>query len=253
MDIKLNKDKRIGKVLFIVEGEKTEFLILRRIFTTIFDYQLETEKRNNKYNIYNKKDNPLSSIFVVNSKQSQINSLNDYDYLEKLYVKLQDEYKFPVDNASIYYIFDRDIETNNLDTIKDLANKLSNSKESEGYGIPGLLLLSYPSLESFVVSNFQQDSFNVGFKLGSELKVFAHKNNYNHQRISEETLKFAVNEMHKALTELNVYDYDLDDFSKTSNIIIDAQEDCFSKCNAYKILSLLCIALIDLGLIEVEY
>lgn len=46
MDIKLNKNKRIGKVLFIVEGEKTEFLILRKIFTTIFDYQLEMEKRN---------------------------------------------------------------------------------------------------------------------------------------------------------------------------------------------------------------
>ena len=37
MGVKLNKDKRIGKVLFIVEGEKTEFLILRNIFTTIFD------------------------------------------------------------------------------------------------------------------------------------------------------------------------------------------------------------------------
>ena len=199
MGVKLNKDKRIGKVLFIVEGEKTEFLILRNIFTTIFDYQLETEKINNKYNIYNKKDNPLSSIFVVNSKQSQIESLNDYEYLEKLYVKLRDEYKFPVENASIYYIFDRDIKTNNLDTIKDLINKFNNSKESDTYDIPGLLLLSYPSLESFVVSNFQQDSFNLEFKLGSELKVYAHENNCNHQKISEETLKFAVDEMHKGL------------------------------------------------------
>ncbi len=253
MDIKLNKDKRIGKVLFIVEGEKTEFLILRRIFTTIFDYQLETEKRNNKYNIYNKKDNPLSSIFVVNSKQSQIDSLNDYEYLEKLYVKLQDEYKFPVDNASIYYIFDRDIETNNLDTIKDLAKKLNNSKESDTYDIPGLLLLSYPALESFVVSNFKQDSFNLGFNLGSKLKIYAHENNYNHQKISEETLKFAVDEMYKGLTKVNAQNYDLDDFSKTNEIIIDAQEDYFKQCNAYRLLSLLCIALIDLGLIEVEY
>ena len=56
--------------------------------------------------------------------------------------------------------FDRDIKTNNLDTIKDLINKFNNSKESDTYDIPGLLLLSYPSLESFVVSNFQQDSFN---------------------------------------------------------------------------------------------
>src|SRR5699024_1213705 len=158
MGVKLNKDKRIGKVLFIVEGERTEFLILRKIFTTIFDYQLETEKRNNKYNIYNKKDNPLSSIFVVNSKQSQIESLNDYEYLEKLYVKLQDEYKFPVDNASIYYIFDIDIETNNLDTIKDLINKFNNSIASDNNEKPLLLIHSYASICYYVVLNLQQVS-----------------------------------------------------------------------------------------------
>ena len=252
MDIKLNKNKRIGKVLFIVEGERTEFLILRRIFTTIFDYQLETEKRNSKYNIYNKKDNPLSSIFVVNSKQSQIDSLNDYEHLEKLYVKLQDEYKFPVDNASIYYIFDRDIETNNLETIKDLAKKLNNSKESDTYDIPGLLLLSYPALESFVVSSFKQDSFDIEFRLGADVKVYAHENHYNHQNISEETLRFAVDEMYKGLTKLNAHNYDLDDFTETNKIIIDTQEEYFNQNNAYKLLSLLCIALIDLGLIEVQ-
>ena len=252
MDIKLNKNKRIGKVLFIVEGEKTEFLILRKIFTTIFDYQLEMEKRNFKYNIYNKKDNPLSSIFVVNSKQSQIESLNDYEHLEQLYVKLQDEYKFPVENASIYYIFDRDIETNNLDTIKELAKKFINSKESDTYDIQGLLLLSYPALESFVISNFIEDSFNIGFKLGSELKVYAHENNCNQQKISEETLKFAVKEMYKGLSEINIQDYDLDDFSQTNEIIIDTQEENFKQNNTYKLLSLLCIALIDLGLIEIQ-
>ena len=65
-----------------------------------------------------------------------------------------------------------------------MINKFNNSKESDTYDIPGLLLLSYPSLESFVVSNFQQDSFNLEFKLGSELKVYAHENNCNHQKPS---------------------------------------------------------------------
>lgn len=253
MEIKLNKDKRIGQVLFIVEGERTEFLVLRRIFTTIFDYQLESEKRNNnKYNIYNKKDNPLSSIFVVNSKQSQIDSLNDYEYLEELYVKLQDEYKFPVDNSSIYYLFDRDVESNNLDTIKDLAKKLSNSKESDTYDMQGLLLLSYPAFEAFVVSSFRQDSFDVELRLGNDAKTYAHQKNYNHQKISEETLKFAVEEMYKGLAKVNVYDYDLDDFSETNKIIIDDQEDHFKQSNAYRLLSLISIALIDLGLIEIQ-
>ena len=253
MNIKLNKNKRIGKVLFIVEGEKTEFLILRNIFTNIFDYQCETKRRNNKYNIYNKKDNPESSIFVVNSKQVQINSLNDYNYLESLYIKLQDEYKFPVDNASIYYIFDRDIENNDLETIIDLIDRLNNSKESETYDIPGLLLLSYPALEAFVVSNFLKESFNIEFKLGSELKGYAHKNNYNHQKISEETLKFAVGEMYNGLTKINAQNYNLDNFSETNRIISNIQEENFKKNSKYNLLSLLCIALIDLGLIEVEY
>lgn len=253
MEIKLNKDKRIGQVLFIVEGESTEFLVLRRIFTTIFDYQLESEKRNNnKYNIYNKKDNPLSSIFVVNSKQAQIDSLNDYEYLEKLYVKLQDEYKFPVENASIYYLFDRDVESNKLDTIQDLAKKLKNSKESDAYDMQGLLLLSYPAFEAFVISNFRQDSFDVELRLGKDAKGYAHQNNYNHQKISEETLKFAVEEMHKGLAKVNVYDYNLDDFSETNEIIIDAQEEHFKQSNAYRLLSLISIALVDLGLIEIQ-
>ena len=30
--MKINKDKRIGNVLFIVEGSKTEFVILRKSF-----------------------------------------------------------------------------------------------------------------------------------------------------------------------------------------------------------------------------
>ena len=252
MKIKFNKDKRIGKVLFIVEGENTEFYVLRKIFTTIFDYQCETEKRSSKYNIYNKKDNPLSSIFVVNSKQVQMDTLNDYKYLENLYVKLQDEYKFPLDNACIYYIFDRDVRTNNLETINDLINRLNNSRESTTYDIQGLLLLSYPAIEAFTISNFLQNSFDIEFELGKQLKIYAHENNCNHQKINEETLKLAVDEMHKGLSRVNALDYDLDNFTDTNKTIIEAQEKNFEQKNTYNLLSLLCVALIDLGLIEIQ-
>lgn len=56
--VTLNKNKAIGKVLFIVEGGWTEPYILRRIFTTIFDYQFETILRDKGYKQYNSKDNP---------------------------------------------------------------------------------------------------------------------------------------------------------------------------------------------------
>ena len=36
--MKLNKEKHIGRVLFIVEGSQTEFSILRRIFCNILGY-----------------------------------------------------------------------------------------------------------------------------------------------------------------------------------------------------------------------
>lgn len=62
-----DKDKHIGKVLFIVEGIKTEINLLHKIFTRIFDYQYEKLDRLDKYKPYNKKENPLSSIFVINT------------------------------------------------------------------------------------------------------------------------------------------------------------------------------------------
>ena len=58
--------------------------------------------------------------------------------------------------------------------------------------------------------------------------------------------------MYKGLSEINIQDYDLDDFSQTNEIIIETQEENFKQNNTYKLLSLLCIALIDLGLIEIQ-
>lgn len=46
----------------------------------------------------------------------------------------------------------------------------------------GMLLLSYPSIESFTVSNFEEQSFNKAFAIGQDLKQYAHQMNYNHQR-----------------------------------------------------------------------
>ncbi len=251
MDISLNKNKRIGKVIFVVEGEKTEFLLFHKIFTKIFDYQLETKKRNDKYKIFNKKDDKNSSIFVVNSSASQINSLNDYTYFENLFVTLQDKYKFPVDNARIYYIFDRDCKSNDITTIKDLSKRLSNSMDND-IDMAGLLLLSYPSIESFIVSNFTNNSFDIDIELGKDLKQYLHNNNYNHQKITEKTLINAVSELINSLEKIGISDYDLDNFYETNEIIINYEEDYYTKNNKYKLLSLLCISLIDLGLIEIN-
>lgn len=252
-NIKLNKDKKIGKVLFIVEGLKDEVYILKKIFTSIFDYQYESKNRVGKYKPNNLKDNPSSSIFVINTEESNISHIYDVNsYLDNLFTELINDYDFPVDKSAIYYIFDRDVKSNTKEHVEDLIYKLENSRENEGFDKAGLLLLSYPAIESFTVSNFIEDSFKLTYELGDEVKVFLHNNNLASQRINNESLLRAAREMSYALDSIGVSDYDLDDFGISNRKILDYQEDHYSDNKVYKILSLLCIAFIDLGLIEIE-
>lgn len=251
-----SSDKHIGRVLFIVEGND-EIKILYRIFTKIFDYKYEKLDRYDKYKAYNTKDNPLSSIFVINTENSDIKNINDGNkYLDGLYIKLINEYGFPVNKAAIYYVFDRDKKSNtDNDLIKELILKLNNARESSNdFDMPGLLLLSWPSIESFTMSNYISDSFaiNNGADIGNNLKKLLNDKNISYQKINKDTLKLAVQEMYKALERLDLHEYDLDDFKDTNLKVFNYEEDCYKINKKYRLLSLLCIALIDLGLITIE-
>ena len=254
MKINLNKNKNIGKVLFIVEGESTEFYILSKIFNKIFDYQYETIKRKKPYEVYNSKIDPLSRAFVINTENSSIKSIQkNKDFLDNLFKQLIEDYDFNVDNAAIYYLFDRDRDSNtDISFIKYLLNVLKNSRENDNYNEQGLFLLSYPSLESFIFSNFVDNSFIQEIKNGDELKQYLNNCKINQSKINEKSLINATNEMIKAFNCLNILDYDLDDFGSTNNEIFIKQECHFNSNGKYRLLSLLCIALLDLGLISIE-
>ena len=250
-----SSNKRIGKVLFIVEGIKTEINILHKIFTNIFDYQYEKLDRLDRYRPYNRKENPLSSIFVINTEESNIKDIKDANgYLDDLFIRLINEYRFPVDKAAIYYIFDRDNKSNTDKVIiQELLYKLNNSRESnEDYDKQGLLLLSYPSVESFVATNYIKDSFEIGIDTGKELKQYLNARNINYQKINRDTFKLAAEEMDKSLKCMGITEYDLDDFRDTNLEIFDYQEHNYEKNKEYRIFSLVCLALIDLGLIIIE-
>lgn len=225
--MKINKKKSIGKVLFIVEGTDDEIFILRKIFIKIFDYQYEKLNRLGTYFKYNSKDNPLSSVFVINTKNSDIKSIKrDEDYLDNLFQELIERYKFPVDNASIFYIFDRDPHSNtDSNYIFDLIGKLKYSRDDNDSGYrQGLMLLSYPSLESFIVSNFDDKSYELQFNKGETLKKYIEENKINQQRINENTLLKAVIQMELALENLDINGYDLDKFSETNMEVFNKQE-----------------------------
>ena len=253
MAIKINKEKSIGKVLYIVEGSKTEPYLLWRIFAKIFDYQVERILRTNPYQKFNSKINPTSQVFVINTETSNIKTIaKDNDYLNQLFALLIEKYDFDIENAAIYYLFDRDCQSNTDPTfISDMLNVLKNARDNDGYDRQGMLLLSYPSIESFTLSNFESDSFCQKFDLGNSLKSYLESKKINHARMNETTLALAAEEMLCAFQTMGVGDFDIDSFSDTNEAIFHYEEEVYSEESVYQALSLLCISLIDLGLIEI--
>ena len=206
MSIRLNKEKSIGKVLYIVEGGKTEAILLYRIFCDILDYQMETILRDKGYHKYNSKENFTSQVFVINAEESNIKYIDkDNKFLDRVFVELIENYDFDVDNAAIYYLFDRDNQSNSdLELIKNLLSTLVNARDNNGFERQGMLLLSYPSIEAFTLSNFAENSFERKYKIGAKLKQDLHDNNYNQSHISESTLLKAAEELLKALDKIDV-------------------------------------------------
>ncbi len=248
-----NKEKSIGKVLFIVEGNHTEPYILKKLFCGLLDYQVETIRRPNSYSIFNAKHNPSSRVFVINTKQSNIKYIKkDNDYLNNLFVELIETYGFDVDHSAIYYLFDRDVRSN-TDTvfIRDLLSELKNSRENEGYLRQGLLLLSYPSVESFTLSNFDHDCFNVCYETGKELKRHLNYLKINQGRITTETLCLATERMIQSLKEIGIV-FNIDSLGDDNRTVFDYEEGYYKNNKKFKSLSLLAAALIDLGVIVVS-
>lgn len=254
MKISLNKDKNIGKVLYIVEGSRTEKYLLWKIFADIFDYQVETIIRDHPYQIFNKKENPYSKVFVINAAESNIKNIKkDDEFLNNLFIELIENYNFDIDNAAIYYLFDRDAESNTDPIfIKNLLNTLTNSRENENNFRQGILLLSYPSIESFTLSCFDKNSFSLKIKLGSELKQYLDNSKFNQSKIDENALQLAVENLMNSLLKINNNEFDIDDFKDQNIKVFDFEEAVYSKESVYNCLSLMAISLIDLGLFDIE-
>ena len=258
MRIKLNKEKNIGKVLFVVEGPKTEKYLLWKIFAQVFDYQVEAITRDNPYQIYNKKDNPYSKVFVINAEESNIKYIKkDNQFLNNLFKTLIEDYNFDIDNSAIYYLFDRDPESNtNADFIRELLGVMTNPRENDHFYRQGILLLSFPSIESFTLSCFCENSFFVKHHLGSELKGYLDQKKINHSRIDDDAIALSVKNLFEAIQQItHKPSFDVDHFKETNIQVFDYEEKAFTlnSESLYNCLSLLAVSLIDLGLIEIQY
>ena len=238
---KFNKDKNIGSVLYIVEGERREINLLGYIF--------------NERIKYISKENKNSKIFIINSEQSNIQSIANTDFRDEQVKKLkQYDDEFNYENIPIYYIFDCDRKNDKKaieNIIKTYINAREPNEERKYDSIGGMVLLSYPAIESFVISNFEKDmyKFHERFDFNEKnLKQYIGDNMYYDNKMSIDTLSNAYLELINSLQKINVNEINLDN-TKEFNMDIFNYEQSVS--NQY-MLSLLLISFVDLGIIEIE-
>lgn len=250
--MKLNKNRHIGRVLFIVEGSRTEFSILRQIFCNLLGYSY-IEKRRNRPTYFANTNDRFSKVGVINTYESNIRDISENEaYLDEVFDALREQYQFPVDQSAIYYLFDRDPKSNKDSAlIEKYILSLANPYDNDDYKA-GQLLLSYPSIESYIISNFRDTANTPRFSLGKDAKAYIGRNtDIQVNRISEETLINAADEFLKYLSGEQIV-FDIDDFSEAGHTIFTKQETEYLSGRGFRLFSMLTLAFLQMGIIETE-
>ena len=248
--IKINYNKRIGDVIFIVEGQKDESKLIVDIFHQVFKYNIYKINSKDEFIQLKKTDDKYSRILIIKNKIPQIQGIIKHeDYLDKIFNKISN-FGFDPHNSAIYFIFDRDYLSNSQNVIEGLMRKLINSRENPEYYIPGILLLSYPSLESFYCNANNDDST---FSSALEMKKYVNVNKY--KNITEENIKIATMKFLEILRQINlIYDENiLDDFKEFNKDILIKEDTKYHESGFYLTLSLFIISLLDLQIIELAW
>lgn len=182
--IKINEKKSIGDVVFILEGKKTEFKLFTNLFEKIFSITeiVKCKSVNSDLKKYKLPKNNDSIVYLLNSRTSSIKSVDDNVYIDQLFQKINNYFKIDIFNSAIYFIWDRDEESNKKETVTELLKKFHNSRDN-GYDMQGLLLLSYPSIESFIISCFENDINDDKIK---NIKKYVNMNKYKINQIDKE-------------------------------------------------------------------
>ena len=247
MKIKNNINKNIGKVVYIVEGDNDEPKLIIDIFQKIFNYSIvRYDKLNDKIVELKQDNNKYSKVYIIPAKYSAISTLdiND-DYFDEIFSKLS-KYDLDIDNSALYFLFDRDRQSNRPGVIKKNMSHFYNSRDNGEYR-NGLFLLSYPSIESFYLNCFNDDT---EFGSGTEIKGYPINKDIEANNINDGTCNILniINAINKDEFNINM----LDSFKDTNLNIFNYQECKFNKDKKYITLSLLFLSLIDLGLIEID-
>lgn len=269
---KIDRSKNIGNVIFVVEGGRpetggTELRLLKKIFADILGYEVQ-ELRRGCDEFIGHGVNPQYRVFALNLPKNQLTQMTD-DALDTLYARISGEFGIKPEDCPIFYLYDRDYLSYKPNELRGKYVKRYTDPYSNENGDIGQLLLSYPAIESYLMSCLQDDTYKQLFFLGKELKpeldriVFPDGSAENvdlHQKIvdrvftddmceAENRLIHSVTEMDKGLQAVGLGDYDLDNLAPTLLNIYDKQQEKYALDKAFSLISLVVMAFLELGVI----
>lgn len=253
MTYELDKNKNIGTVIFVVEGGRpitggTELKLLKAVFADILGYEVQ-ELRRGSDEFIGHGANKFSRIFALNLPKNQLTQMTD-EALDVLFRRIRDDFKVKPEDCPIFYLYDRDYlsyKPNELRTryVQKYSNPYTNDT-----GDQGQLLLSYPSVESYLLSCFNTEVYKERYFLGKDIKA-----NVKEQGISVDTINSsthiinALEEMNNGLSSFGIDSYDLDNLGPTLLKVYDIQQAILKEEKAFSVLSLISMALLELGVI----
>lgn len=253
---KVDKSKIIGNVIFVVEGGRpetggTELRLLKRFFSDVLGYEVQ-ELRRGTEEFIGYGNNKSSRVFALNLPKNQLTQLTE-DAMDELFSRLKTEFSIKPEDCPIFLLYDRDYKSYKHNELRGKYVRRYTDPYSSEEGYQGQLLLSYPSVESYILSCFQENVFEQKYLLGIEAKVQLAQCGISEDEISEdEHIIHATTEMDKGLANFELDEYDLDNLGSTLLEVYEEQQNIVKEEQQFSALSLISMALLELGVI-VEY
>ena len=125
MKIKINKDKRIGKVIFLVEGDVDEVKIVTHIFHNVLNYTIhQFDKRTKKWTCLKENKDKFSTVYIAPMQTPAIKNITTSTlYIDYLFANLR-QLNLQQENCFTYFLFDRDRESNKLSDVENAVKIL---------------------------------------------------------------------------------------------------------------------------------
>lgn len=250
---KVDKTKIIGNVIFVVEGGRpetggTELRLLKSIFADVLGYEVQELRRGEDEFIGHGNDNK-SRVFALNLPKNQLTQLTE-DSMDQLFKRLKSEFLIKPEDCPVFLLYDRDYKSYKHNELRGRYVRRYIDPYSDGEGNQGQLLLSYPAVESYLLSCVQNNVYRQEYFLGKDVKSQVIQSGFSEEDISqEEHIIHAAVEMDKGLSDLELENYDLDNLAPTLLGVYEKQQQKVEEHNLFSALSLISMALLELGVI----